>query len=161
MWWTIWGGWLGRNSETWCPMPIITPLMNCIFLTGMLLDGIMKMGEDSIEETRKMCCVCLLSFVIHCADLHLIQELEGKVSISLNAWTSSNNIAFLAIVATTSQMKASMVCVWCENVDRLYAGYYERGATDWFFVSLLASILVRIWPKQFGRCFMLYALHER
>ncbi|SJK99091.1 uncharacterized protein ARMOST_02377 [Armillaria ostoyae] len=43
---------------------------------------IMKMGEDSIEETRKM-----------------FEELEGKVSISLDAWTSSNNIAFLATVA--------------------------------------------------------------
>lgn len=32
---------------------------------------------------------------------HLLncQELEGKVSISLDAWTSSNQYAFLAIVA--------------------------------------------------------------
>jgi hypothetical protein len=30
---------------------------------------------------------------------NLCQELEGKISISLDAWTSSNLIAFMAIVA--------------------------------------------------------------
>ncbi|KAK7001098.1 hypothetical protein R3P38DRAFT_2796132 [Favolaschia claudopus] len=43
---------------------------------------IMKMGDDTIEGTRKM-----------------FAELESKVSISLDAWTSPNQHPFLAIVA--------------------------------------------------------------
>lgn len=31
--------------------------------------------------------------------MHDLQDLEGKISISLDAWTSLNQIAFLAIVA--------------------------------------------------------------
>lgn len=43
---------------------------------------IMKMGEDKVEDIKRM-----------------FSELKGKVSISLDAWTSSNHYAFLAIVA--------------------------------------------------------------
>ncbi|KAK6977279.1 Transposase-like protein [Favolaschia claudopus] len=43
---------------------------------------IMKMGEDTVAGTRKM-----------------FSELESKVSISLDAWTSPNQHPFLAIVA--------------------------------------------------------------
>ncbi|KAJ6549520.1 hypothetical protein DFH09DRAFT_1319997 [Mycena vulgaris] len=43
---------------------------------------ILKMGEDTVEGTHKM-------FV----------ELDSKVSLSLDAWTSSNQHPFLAIVA--------------------------------------------------------------
>ncbi|KIL55008.1 hypothetical protein M378DRAFT_201131 [Amanita muscaria Koide BX008] len=43
---------------------------------------IMKMGEDTVGNVKKM-----------------FSELESKVSISLDAWTSSNQYAFLAIVA--------------------------------------------------------------
>lgn len=42
----------------------------------------MKMGEDAIEATKKM-----------------FAELDGKISISLDAWTSSNMYAFTAIIA--------------------------------------------------------------
>jgi hypothetical protein len=39
---------------------------------------------------------------------------EGKISISLDAWTSSNNYAFMAIVAhyVTTSKKLGMVFHW-------------------------------------------------
>lgn len=74
-----------------------------------------------------MCVSCLFLFF---ADLNLIQELKGKVSISLDAWTSSNNIAFLAIVAHYVTNEESMVCDLRYNDDKLYANYHERGAAD-------------------------------
>ncbi|KAL4258188.1 Zinc finger BED domain-containing [Pleurotus pulmonarius] len=43
---------------------------------------VMKMGEDTVKQIRDM-----------------FAELKGKISISLDAWTSSNHYAFLAIVA--------------------------------------------------------------
>lgn len=42
---------------------------------------VMKMGEDTVEEVKKM-----------------IEELDCKVSVSLDGWTSSNQYGFLAIV---------------------------------------------------------------
>lgn len=57
----------------------------------------MKMGEDTVEGTKQMFAVrlCFLA-VLH--GLTSVQELEEKVSLSLNAWTSPNLIAFLTIV---------------------------------------------------------------
>ncbi|KAF9494850.1 hypothetical protein BDN71DRAFT_1507353 [Pleurotus eryngii] len=54
---------------------------------------VMKMGKDKIDDIKKMfqLCICF-------TDLGL-KELNRKVSISLDAWTSSNHYAFLAIVA--------------------------------------------------------------
>ncbi|KAF8214655.1 hypothetical protein K438DRAFT_1955705 [Mycena galopus ATCC 62051] len=43
---------------------------------------VMKMGEDAVEGTHKM-----------------FEELESKVSLSCDAWTSSSQHPFLAIVA--------------------------------------------------------------
>ncbi|KIL55047.1 hypothetical protein M378DRAFT_188692 [Amanita muscaria Koide BX008] len=43
---------------------------------------VLKMGEDTIDGVREM-----------------FKNLEGKVALSLDAWTSSNQYAFLAIVA--------------------------------------------------------------
>lgn len=42
---------------------------------------VMKMGEDMVNNVKKM-----------------IEELDCKVSISLDGWTSSNQYGFLAIV---------------------------------------------------------------
>ncbi|PPQ79924.1 hypothetical protein CVT25_002998 [Psilocybe cyanescens] len=49
---------------------------------NVIKQKVMKLSENGIQETKKM-----------------FAELEGKVSISLDAWTSPNNIAFLGIVA--------------------------------------------------------------
>lgn len=62
---------------------------------------IMKMGAASIEATKHM-------FQVRKHPLLLFKyqsynpsqtSIEGKISISLDAWTSSNNYAFMAIVA--------------------------------------------------------------
>jgi hypothetical protein len=58
----------------------------------------MGLGEKMIEGTREMFKVgCLASQKL--MSNAWLKALEGKVSLSLDAWTSSNNIAFLAIVA--------------------------------------------------------------
>lgn len=44
---------------------------------------IMKMGADAVDLTKAM----------------FRDDVPGKVSLSLDAWTSNNNYAFLAIVA--------------------------------------------------------------
>jgi hypothetical protein len=61
---------------------------------------VMKMGEDAIESTSAMFSVFDPSFP--CSYYSCVgtwQELKGKVALSLDAWTSSNQHAFLAIVA--------------------------------------------------------------
>jgi hypothetical protein len=64
---------------------------------------VMKLGEETIAETRDMfkvsCFCCLCTELVSNAAKHAIKDLIGKVSLSLDAWTSSNCIAFLAIVA--------------------------------------------------------------
>lgn len=65
---------------------------------------IMKMGDDVIEQIKSMFKVCLFlffSFLLIPRQVNhgFLQELKSKVSISLDAWTSSNQFAFLAIVA--------------------------------------------------------------
>jgi hypothetical protein len=59
----------------------------------------MKMGQDTIEDTQKMFAVSYLPCFSIQSSLVRTQELECKVSISLDAWTSSNQHAFLALVA--------------------------------------------------------------
>jgi hypothetical protein len=61
---------------------------------------IMRMCDDTISATKQMFEVSKQfyssTFVLMTA---LQRDVEGKVSISLDAWTSSNNFAFMAIVA--------------------------------------------------------------
>ena len=60
---------------------------------------ITKMGDTTVTELKQMFAVSCLS---HCDLLSLTepsQQHMGKISISLDAWTSKNQIAFLAIVA--------------------------------------------------------------
>jgi hypothetical protein len=60
---------------------------------------IMKMGEDSIKATKHMFQVRERPLLICYHSCNLPQTtVEGKISISLDAWTSSNNYAFMAIV---------------------------------------------------------------
>jgi hypothetical protein len=65
-------------------------------------DGIkrrlMKMGDDTIEDVRKMFSVRSLFYLLN-NSLIPEQNLKGKVSLSLDAWTSTNQYAFMAIVA--------------------------------------------------------------
>lgn len=60
---------------------------------------VMKMGEDTVEGTRKMFAVRLRLFGTDQEVDTIFQELDSKVSLSLDAWTSSNQHPFLAIVA--------------------------------------------------------------
>jgi hypothetical protein len=60
----------------------------------------MKMGEHGIEATKTMFAVRRkfdMPIIAWC--LSQLQELDCKISISLDAWTSSNMYAFMAIVA--------------------------------------------------------------
>jgi hypothetical protein len=58
----------------------------------------MKMGEDTVDSVKKMFSVSYNLLLFHQRQ-HPQQELESKVSISLDAWTSSNQYVFIAIVA--------------------------------------------------------------
>src|SRR5437016_12386036 len=58
---------------------------------------IMKMGEDTVEGTKKMIAVRLLHCCLNLTDC-VYKELDCKVSFSLDAWTSGNGYGFLAIV---------------------------------------------------------------
>ena len=61
---------------------------------------IMKMGKDSIEATKRMFQVRKHLLLFHYQAYNPSQtSIEGKISISLDAWTSSNNYVFMAIVA--------------------------------------------------------------
>lgn len=59
---------------------------------------VMKLRDKTVQEIKAM-------FVVRlpCLDIFppydFSQALEGKVSLSLDAWTSSNSYAFLVIVA--------------------------------------------------------------
>jgi len=58
------------------------------------------MGEDLIKAMKHMFQVCKRPLLIHYHLYNLPQTtVEGKISISLNEWTSSNNYVFMAIVA--------------------------------------------------------------
>jgi hypothetical protein len=59
---------------------------------------ILKLGEDTTEGIRKFFSVRTFS-ESYSPSHSLFQELESKITISLDAWTSSNGYAFLAIVA--------------------------------------------------------------
>ena len=60
---------------------------------------VVKMGDDTVEGIREMFSVYDLIICFSLESLTHWQELEGKVALSLDAWTSSNQHAFLAIVA--------------------------------------------------------------
>lgn len=59
---------------------------------------VMKLGDETVEGIKAMFAVSLLICYAESA-LNTLQALEGKISLSLDAWTSSNCYAFLAIVA--------------------------------------------------------------
>ena len=59
----------------------------------------MKMGEDTIDGIHEMFSVCILWDELMIVLTSSIQELEGKIVISLDAWTSSNQHVFLAIIS--------------------------------------------------------------
>lgn len=61
----------------------------------------MKLGEETIQETKDMFVVSFLFIIIlqYLGHFFFVQKLEGKISLSLEKWTSSNYYAFLAIVA--------------------------------------------------------------
>ena len=56
-------------------------------------------SEDTIRATRQMFQVSSSYTFVFKLTTALQHEVEGKVSISLDVWTSSNNYAFMAIVA--------------------------------------------------------------
>jgi hypothetical protein len=60
---------------------------------------VMKMREDIINGICEMFSVHILWDELMFVLTSSIQELEGKIAISLDAWTSSNQHAFLAIFA--------------------------------------------------------------
>jgi len=61
---------------------------------------VMKMGYDAVEATKRMFLVRKHLPSFHNQSYIAPQtSVEGKISISLDAWTSSNNYAFMAIVA--------------------------------------------------------------
>ena len=60
---------------------------------------VMKLGEENIEHIKAMFAVWFLSCNVLFAHFFMSKALEGKISLSLDAWTSSNCYAFLAIVA--------------------------------------------------------------
>lgn len=58
---------------------------------------VLKMGDDSVDNLKQLIKVCMYaSYSYICSNI--IQNLTSKVSLSLDAWTSSNGYAFLAIV---------------------------------------------------------------
>ena len=62
----------------------------------------MKIGDEGIAATKIMFTVrnhSYYSILWKVTNTQLHQNLEGKISTSLDAWTSPNNIAFLGIVA--------------------------------------------------------------
>ena len=64
----------------------------------------MKLGEEAVEETKAMFSIrSSLILLILTSTLSYVyvplQALESKISLSLDAWTSTNCYAFLAIVA--------------------------------------------------------------
>jgi hypothetical protein len=67
---------------------------------GAIRTHIMKMGEDTVDCIKKMLKVCLfqLNFYLFTNAYCNCQELGSKVSLSLDAWTSSKKHPFLAIV---------------------------------------------------------------
>jgi hypothetical protein len=58
-----------------------------------------KLGDETVEQLKEMfavkCFVIKTCSVLNC----FLKGLEGKISLSLDAWTSCNCHAFLAIVA--------------------------------------------------------------
>ena len=60
----------------------------------------MKMGDTMVAELKQMFTVSYYCFShADCLSLtYSAQQQTGNVSISLNAWTSKNQIAFIAIV---------------------------------------------------------------
>ena len=59
---------------------------------------VMKLGEVTVQEIKDMFAV--IFSLLSCNVLMFFwQNLEGKISLSLDAWTSSNCYAFLAIIA--------------------------------------------------------------
>lgn len=60
---------------------------------------VMKLGDETVEQIKAMFAVRLPHLNIFPSWHFSGQVLEGKISLSLDAWTSSNCHAFLAIVA--------------------------------------------------------------
>lgn len=60
---------------------------------------VMKLGEENIEYIKAMFAVWSLGHNSFSLTFFVSKVLQGKISLSLDAWTSSNCYAFLAIVA--------------------------------------------------------------
>jgi hypothetical protein len=98
---------------------------------------VMKLGEETIAETRDMfkvsCFYCLCTELVSNATERAIKDLTGKVSLSLDAWTSSNCIAFLAIVAH-----------YVSNNGELGTSYFcHRHAAAFLEILLLLTYIFR------------------
>lgn len=90
---------------------------------------IMKMGQDTVAGTRQMFEV-LSSLLVGWRLLNAFQELESKVSLSLDAWTSPNQHPFLAIVAHYVTNDGKLGVFYDLSVIIIFAHYCSRGAFD-------------------------------
>jgi len=63
----------------------------------------MKMGQENSDEIKQIFAICVIISVIfinwYGKFVMTQDDVQRKISISLDAWISSNNYAFLAIVA--------------------------------------------------------------
>jgi len=94
---------------------------------------VMKLGEETIEETKALFTISLFFILwdFYCAECLHVQASMSKISISLNAWTSSNYYAFLAIVAhyvTDDGYCSKIRDIFCG----LLANAYLRGTSHQF-----------------------------
>ena len=72
-----------------------------ILTANTVKSRIMDLSKKGIEDTRKMIKVHLFSYFSTPQGYRTYirhQNIPGMVSLSLDAWTSSNDFAFLAIV---------------------------------------------------------------
>jgi len=81
----------------------------------------MKMGADCINNTRNMFMVGPSLFVIS-QSYTPIQSIPGKISISLDCWTSSNNYSFIAIIAHFVNVQGNLGMCSC-NLSLLPVTY--------------------------------------
>jgi len=74
--------------------------------------------------------------------------LDGKISLSLDTWTSSNGYAFLAIVAHYITNDGELG----KNIPMLplwHLKIFQRNSF-WIYESSLENTLGRTWQRQFG-----------
>ena len=92
-----------------------------------------------------VCSACSCWQLSFCS-LDLEQGLEGKIMLSLDAWTSSNQYAFLAIVAHYITNEGHLGA-WYSSLSVKSAGDdYFRGASHW----LLGAFWGTFW-REYGR----------